>query len=183
MKLYEIVNSINDAVYVGITRNSDHRYRWRSHKFAVKRGDITPLYCMMRKYGTDKFKMVVLKAFPTESDLLQAEHELISLYRNTSRNCLNILNGGESYFPIRDKQAWSKKLKEARKGRTPAKGMKHSDENKKIFSECGKRRWDICGRYSLDIINMSFKEANKLHGISRTHYYRLRKLGENNELT
>lgn len=182
MRLYEIRNSINDAVYVGITRNSLEQ-RFRSHKHAVKRGDMTPLYCMMRKYGFDKFEILLVSCFQFEADLLNAEKSLIKAYRDAGKKCLNVLDGGESYFPIKDWEEWKNKLKEGRKGRKPALGMKHSEENKKTFSECGKRRWDIYGRYPGEVVQFGFTEANKLFGISKTHYYRLRKLAQNNELS
>jgi hypothetical protein len=72
-------------------------------------------------------------------------------------------------------------LKEKRKGRKPALGMKHTEDNKKKFGEFGKMRWDIYGRYPDDVINYSFNEAKEKYGISKTHYYRLRKLGGSNE--
>jgi group I intron endonuclease len=182
MRLYEIRNSINNAVYVGITRNSLEQ-RYRSHKHACKRGDKTPLYCMMRKYGFDKFEIVLISVFQTEEYLLDAERSLIKSYRESGKKCLNILDGGESYFPIKDWEEHKAKLRKARAGRKPSLGMKHSEENKKKFSESGKKRWDIYGRYPDDVLNHGFTEANRIFGISKTHYYRLRKLAQNNELS
>lgn len=182
MRLYEIRNSVNDAVYVGITRNSLER-RMRSHKHSCKRGDMTPLYCMMRKYGFDKFEILLISVFQFEEDLLNAEKSLIKAYRDVGKQCLNILDGGESYFPIKDWEEHKAKLRKARAGRKPALGMKHSEVNKKKFSESGKKRWDIYGRYPDDVLNYGFTEANQIFGISKTHYYRLRKLAQNNELS
>lgn len=172
MYLYEITNTVTPDVYVGIARKSV-RSRWAAHKSAAKKYN-WPLYSAMNKYGADKFKLTIIGNFSTEADLLAAERERVAFHRKHNR-CLNILDGGESYFPIKNKEAWKEKLKEKRAGRTPALGMKHSEENKKLFSECGKKRWDIHGRYP-DISNLSFSEAHKKYGISKTHYYRKRNM-------
>lgn len=181
MKLYEIRNTENEAVYVGITRNSLDA-RWRAHKHSSK-SKHTPLYCMIRKYGIEKFYIILISEFQTEEDLLEAEKELIKQYRVSGKKCLNVLDGGESYFPIKDWEAHKALLREKRRGRKPALGMKHSDENKKLFSESGKKRWDIHGRYPEEVISFKFIEANIKFGISKTHYYRLKKLAENNDLS
>ena len=60
--------------------------------------------------------------------------------------------------------------------------MKHTEENKKKFGEFGKLRWDKYGRYPDTVVNLSFIEANKQHGISKTHYYRLRKLANTSDV-
>ncbi len=182
MKLYEIRNSINDAVYVGITRTSLEA-RYRAHKHSAKRGVVTPLYSLIRKYGFENFRIVLISEFQHETDLLAAEKALIQAYRISGSRCLNILDGGESYFPIKDWEAQKAKLRKARAGRKPALGMKHSDENKKLFSECGKRRWDMYGRYPSNVTDLSFKDAKVKYGISKTHYYRLKKLAKPNELS
>jgi len=171
MYLYEIRNSENDAVYVGVTRNTLAN-RFRSHKHCSKSLH-TPLYCAMRKYGFDKFKIVLIYEFETEKEMLKAEKDRIAFYRNIGVKCYNILDGGDSYFPIKDMEAHRAALRERRKGRKPALGMKHTDENKKLFSECGKARWDKYGRYPEDVISLSFKDAKLKYGISKTHYYRL----------
>ena len=180
MKLYEILNTVTDSVYVGITRNTLDA-RWRGHKHCAKRGTKTPLYDSMRSKGIDKFYIKLVKEFESEQEMLNSEKELISYYRSVGRKCYNILDGGESYFYVKDKDAWIKHLKDKRKGRRPALGMKHTEDNKKKFGEFGKMRWDIYGRYPDDVINYSFKDAKDKYGISKTHYYRLRKLGGSNE--
>jgi len=179
MILYEIRNTINDKVYVGITRTSlDQRYR--SHKYSSK-SVMTPLCCAIRKHGINNFKMEPIGFYENTKDLEKAEFNKIAEYRKQGVELYNILDGGASYFPIKDREEWKNKLCIARKGRTPSLGMKHSEDNKKIFSECGKARWDKYGRYPDDAITFSFREANKKYGISRTHYYRLKKLATNNE--
>ena len=182
MYLYEIRNTVNKSVYVGITRNKVS-IRWSAHKSAAKRGVKSILYDAMRSLGVDNFYITLVKSFDNEDDLLDAEKELINHHRSSDEKCYNILDGGEGYFPIKDWDAQRAKLKIARAGRKPALGMKHSDENKIKFGVFGKMRWDLYGRYPKDVIQLSFKEASIKHGISKTHYYRLRKLAETNDLS
>lgn len=179
MILYEIRNSINDKVYVGITRTSlDQRYR--SHKYSSKSVH-TPLYCAIRKHGIENFIMTPIELFDNTKDLEEAEFNKIAEYRMQGILLYNILDGGASYFPIKDMESHKAVLREKRKGRKPALGMKHSDENKKLFSKCGKARWDKYGRYPKDCIQLSANQAKEKYGISHTHYYRLKKLAVNND--
>lgn len=88
-------------------------------------------------------------------------------------------NGGEGGFvvPAEKINSWKEKLSKARKGRQPALGMKHTEENKKLFSEVSKKYWDENRIYSPEEIRKfsSFKEANRATGISKTHYYRIKR--------
>lgn len=174
MFLYKIINELNGHVYIGITRGSI-KQRWASHKSCARRGIKSKLYDAMRSYGLDAFSIEVIATFTSEDELLQAEKAAITQYRNLHGSTYNILDGGESYFPIHDKEAWRAKLKEKRQGRKPALGMKHTDENKAKFSASGKYRWDLYGRYPDEVTEYSFKDAHAKFGISKTHYYRLRK--------
>lgn len=181
MYLYEIRNTVNTAVYVGITRNK-LSVRWSAHKCSVNRGCRSALYDAVRSLGVDNFYIVEVCSFTNEGDMLEAEKALIKYHRNSDYKCYNILDGGEAYFPIKDWEAHKAKLKIARAGRKPALGMKHTEDNKIKFSKFGKARWDMYGRYPDDIASLSFKDAKTKHGISKTHYYRLRKLAQSNEL-
>lgn len=173
MILYEIRNTENRNIYVGITRTKLEQ-RWRAHKSAARRGVRSILYDAIRSRGIETFSIHPVAYFDCEADLLAGEKDLIKIYKDLGIS-LNILDGGESYFPIYDREVWKDKLRAARKGRKPALGMKHSEVNKKLFSECGKQRWDKYGRYPEDVVNLTFKEAKNQYGISKTHFYRLKK--------
>ena len=179
MKLYEIRNLVNDKVYVGITRNTLAQ-RYRGHKHSSKTR-MTPLYCAMRKHGFDNFRIELLSEYETTEELESAEFNKIKEYREQGIELYNVLDGGTAYFPIKDWDAHKVVLRFKRAGRKPALGMKHTDENKKLFSECGKARWDKYGRYPDEVLNFSFIESSKKFGISKTHYYRLKKLAVPNE--
>lgn len=54
--------------------------------------------------------------------------------------------------------------------------MKHTEENRLLFSKVSKEYWDSQETYNWEEIKKySHKEAKKIFGISTTHYYRLKK--------
>ena len=174
--LYYITSTETDTYYIGITKNPASR--WRSHKYNAKKGTKTPLYDAMRSYGIETFSMSVIKEFEYVNDCCLAEVQEIKSAKEQNKKIYNLALGGFSGNVITDpvqKERWKAKLKEKRVGRKPALGMKHSEENKKLFGDFGRLRWDIHGRYPEEVINYSFKEASTRFGISKTHYYRLKK--------
>ena len=181
MYLYKITNTVNGHVYIGITRTAIN-VRWKSHVYSARHNIKSALYDAMRSYGIDKFIIECIKEFDSEQDLLQAEKDTIAYYRQLHGKTYNILNGGASYFPIKDMEAHKANLRERRKGRKPALGKKHSDENKKLFSDVSKAYWATQDTFDeVEIAKLSFKEAHEQYGISKTHYYRLRNRVRNNE--
>lgn len=176
MFVYLIVNNFSNNVYVGITRVSLRR-RFSSHKSAATRGHRnSKLYDAMRAYGVNNFSIHLLKVCASEEELLQAEKEYVARYRTLLGSTYNILDGGEPYFPITDKEAWRLKLKKARVGKTPAKGMKHTQQNKQLFSQVSRKYWDSQSTYNKhEVTKLSFREATQMYGISKTHYYRLKR--------
>lgn len=168
--LYKISCESSEFVYYGKTVNTKQRLHTHRHSAKTKK---TPLYCWMRKYP--EWCMEVIAIFDREEVCNDAERALIKLCRDLSVKILNLAPGGEGGFYVKDKEEWRLKLIETRKGKKPALGMKHSEENKKLFGMYGKMRWDLYGRYPKEVTELSFKEANIKYGISKTHYYRLRK--------
>jgi group I intron endonuclease len=170
MYLYQIVNTVSRNKYYGITVN--FKQRWYSHR--QMRGK-TPLYDAMRSYGREAFKLEVIDEGPEEL-MAQKEIELIA----SDPNCYNLHLGGHIGFDVTTKEPevveeWKSKLREKRKGRTPALGLWHTDETKRLCGVYSKLRWDAYGRYPADIVTLSFKAAKEKYGISKTHYYRLRR--------
>lgn len=174
MYLYKITNIISGSIYIGVTKTTI-KQRFSSHKCASKRGNPGKLYDAMRSYGIDKFEIEMLYQYKTEEAMLLAELQLITYIKLAGIKNYNLKAGGSKIFGVNDKPAWQQKLKEKRKDRKPALGMKHSDENKKLFSSYGTHRWDLYGRYPKEVLDYGFTESNKRYGISKTHYYRLRK--------
>lgn len=172
--VYCITNTISGTKYYGIT--SDVKRRWAVHKYCHKRTKYkTPLYDAMRSYGFDVFVVEVIDQGNDEY-VCRREVELIA----SDPMCYNLHSGGRLGFDVRTKDSaavasWVEKLSRARKGRKPALGMKHTDETKRICGEYSRQRWDKHGRYPKEVMNYGFTEANKKFGISKTHYYRLKK--------
>lgn len=180
MYLYRIRNLISGTKYYGITNNI--KQRWASHRSAAKHKRYkTPLCSAMQSYGIDKFVIEELET-GTEEYITQKEIELIA----SDPDCYNLHRGGHIGFDVTTKdtksvEEWKAKLRKKRKGRTPSKGMKHSEETKKLCGEYGKLRWDMHGRYPKEVLDYRFIEASKKFGISKTHYYRLRKQRSTND--
>lgn len=175
--LYEIRNSKSNTKYFGITNNIANR--WRSHKSCANSGRKTPLYDAMRSYGIDCFSIHELDSFLTReeaclSEIIEIDNARINKYR-----LYNLADGGDGGHTVTcpvKKEEWKAKLKKARAGRKPAKGMKHTKENKELFSKVSKEYWDSQETYDpQEVVKLSFKQAKEVYGISKTHYYRLRK--------
>jgi group I intron endonuclease len=174
MYVYLITNNKSNSVYVGITRTSLDR-RFSAHKWAAKHGKKSILYSAMREYGIENFSISLLKHCDSEEELLNSEIHYVSYFRELLGKTYNILDGGEPYFPIVDKDSWKAKLRSARAGRTPAKGMKHSLENRELFKKVSREYWSTQSTYDESlVVKLSFAEAHKLYNISKTHYYRLK---------
>lgn len=172
--VYKITNKSNGKWYIGYTNNIESR--WNSHTHASKNKN-TPLYNSMRKHGINNFSVEVLHIYENKQDAVSKE---IALIDTLNPMCYNLAKGGEGGYVIPEskREGWLLKLSDKRQGRQPALGMKHTKENRDLFSECGKKRWDACGRYP-DVSHLSFKEAREQFGISKTHYYRLKRVKSN----
>jgi hypothetical protein len=153
------------------------RKRFIAHKGAAYRNNCkTKLYDAIRSYGIENFDIILIAEYPNWESLSIAEIETIRLYKELGYNLYNMKDEKQPHFYIKDKDAWKNKLKEKRVGRKPALGMKHSEENKKLFSEVSNKYWNSQDTYnSNEILKYGFTKANKIFGISKTHYYRLRK--------
>ncbi len=172
MFLYILRNNATGKVYYGITANVSRRMS--SHRCAASKRN-TPLYASIRKHGWEGFSVEVIAEGEVE-DIKQMEIALIA----SDPDCYNLHEGGSLGFDVSSKSAedvaeWKAKLRTARSGRTPALGMKHSEQTKKLCGTYGKARWDKYGRYPAEVLDLSFAEAYSKYGISRTHYYRLKK--------
>ena len=179
--LYKITNEVNGKIYIGMT--NDPTKRFASHKSGALNGKGTYnyFYNAIRKYGIENFKMEILAIFDNKDDCACAEIAVISFNKKNGIQNYNLHTGGTGGFSVKELDteaynSWHRKIVEARQGLKPALGMKHTEENKEFFGLCGRLRWDIYGRYPVDeVLKLRFIDANKTYGISKTHYYRLRK--------
>ena len=177
--LYYIVSDKTNYLYIGITNNLKRRFA--CHRHSAKSGKKSPLYDCMRKYGVENFLIVLVNEFGTKEQAQKAEVESISFARTNQWKILNLADGGEGGYVIPEhlKDAWKAKLSKARQGRKPSLGMRHSEENKRFFAECNKRK--VPTYPNLDF-SLGFTKNNRLYGISKTHYYRLLKRANSNKV-
>lgn len=79
--VYKIVNTQNDYVYVGSTKQTLSR-RMATHRSACKRGNNKKLYKMMRRIGVEHFKIVLLEIVEFEDiyELRKKEDDYIGKF-------------------------------------------------------------------------------------------------------
>lgn len=180
--LYYLKNNQKD-IYVGISSNP--KLRFNSHRHKAKRGSDLPLYVCMRKHHMYLVTQDFL--FYNKKDAYLAECNAISrLRKDINNNVLNVADGGLGGYvvPKHKKDVWRAKLSKARQGQQPALGMKHTEENKKLFSAVATKYWEENRKYHYDDIkHLSYKEARELLAISKTRYYRLLKQTKANDLS
>lgn len=176
-KVYKITNKVNNKYYIGMTKQ-ELRKRFSQHKTASKKESVKSyLYNAMKKYGVENFEIEQLFQFENREDCCNKEIECIS----QNLNGYNLAKGGEIGFSMLTKSEeeiseWKESLSKSREGRKPALDMKHTEENKLLFSKVSKEYWDSQETYNWEEIkNYSHIEAKKKFGISTTHYYRLKK--------
>ena len=179
-KLYKIKITKSDGYYIGMTKNSLFR-RFNNHVWKAKTGVKSKLYDYIRKYGVDCFYIELLAEYDNKQDCCDAEIEHIRLAKNLNENVLNLAKGGEGGFCVPDIESWKSKLSKVRVGRKPFLGNKHTENTKVLCSVASKDYWKDKQTYDKEsVLKYSFKEANNIYGISRTHYYRLKR-SKNNE--
>lgn len=177
-KVYMILNKVSMSAYVGMTKQKLTK-RFSQHKCYARTGHKSPLYDAMRKYGSDAFVIIVMSQHGTREECCQAEIDMITLCRTLGK-LYNLHPGGEGGFdnttkPSVEVEEWKAKLKASRKGKTPSLGMQHTETTKLKCKLAAKAYWDKQTTYGEEVTKLSYLEANSQYGISKTHYYRLRK--------
>lgn len=173
MFLYMWQNNVSGNSYYGITKETVRRNI--SHRYSARGKSKTPFYDSIRAYGWEQFEFTILSE-GSDTHIAMLEQQCIAY----DATCYNLHQGGHIGFDVSTKTekevaSWKDKLRCARKGRTPAAGMTHTEETKRLCGDYGKLRWDMYGRYPKEVLDYGFTESNRKFGISKTHYYRLRK--------
>lgn len=170
-KVYKITNKINSKIYIGITSNSLSK-RFYQHVWQSSKGKNIPMQNAIRKYGKESFTIELLYTFKSRQEACEKERELIKELKPE----YNVTKGGDGGFCVKDIDNWKSKLRLARVGRRPALGMKHTEETKRKCSEAAKRKVPLYPEINTEL---GFKEAKEKYGISKTHFYRLKRLKSN----
>lgn len=178
--LYRLTNTVSGTVYYGISKDPKQRFARHKH-VALKRKLKSKLASAMLSYGVDKFALDIVEEFTSRQDAYDAEVNIIAYNKANGVKSYNLHPGGSGGFSIYEKseeeiEQWRAKKRKARQGQTPALGMKHTEETKKLCGKYGKLRWDIYGRYDVNsVLSLRCVDAMRKYGISKTHYYRLKK--------
>lgn len=95
MIIYKITNLINNKVYIGLTTTSLNK-RWNAHIRDAKK-DPRHLYCSMRKYGIDNFKIEQLDTATSFQELGILERKYVKIYDSQNpEKGYNLSAGGEA---------------------------------------------------------------------------------------
>ena len=133
----------------------------------------------MNKYGFDNFIIEEINSFKNKEECCTFEIDTITFFRENNIPNYNLHSGGTLGYSMKEDdryEEWKNKLSVKRQGRKPALGMKHTEDNKKLFSDVSKKYWDTQDVYDMNAIcKLSFKEAKEQYGVSKTHYYRLKR--------
>lgn len=97
LKIYRIVNTINDHIYIGSTIQTLNE-RFNNHKYDANRGSTTSLHKLMREIGVENFKIELIKTVEMKTPE-EYEQEVIDIYNP------NIILNDVNAFPKIDKNA------------------------------------------------------------------------------
>lgn len=140
--LYQITNLYNDRVYVGVhkTKNLDDGYM----------GSGKILNQAYQKYGTDWFRKDILQFFELESEMFEAEKDLVTEEFIARDWTYNIKLGGEGGFNYINSSSIVK-----------FKGKTHTDQTKRLISRKN------TGLKRSDAAKLKISDANKRTNESR----------------
>ena len=88
-RVYKIINSVDDLIYVGATGDTLSR-RMSGHKTKEKRGSSSPIYTHMRLLGVDKFSIILIEQLiDCNKEQLKAREDYFIKELDTVNNGLN----------------------------------------------------------------------------------------------
>lgn len=156
--LYKITNTVNDMVYIGVTKYPNHRMNAHA---CFKTPTKSIIKNAIQKYGRDKFKFQVLLT-STQEYCYEMESKVIEAYNTLKPNGYNICTGGlgaigifgdkNGMFGRKHSPETLEKMRQARVGkkataetkekmRVAHLGQKRTDEQRKTFQTVKKLMW------------------------------------------
>tara|TARA_R110002074_G_scaffold114062_1_gene243931 strand:- start:45 stop:551 length:507 start_codon:yes stop_codon:yes gene_type:complete len=92
--VYQIVNSVNNKIYIGQTMRGE--LRWKEHLQNLRNGNTGKwnpnLQADFNKLGEDAFEWSIIKEYPKDKKLLEGkEKQLIKQYEKEGKQLYNIL--------------------------------------------------------------------------------------------
>lgn len=183
-RIYLITNSVNSKEYIGQT-TCTLAQRMTFHRSTMKRGRQTPLYCAMRKYGFDKFKIELLCECATLKELDEVEIRTISERNALSPAGYNLDKGGnrgkhgkETIEKLRRITAESSPEVKKKRADGIRKFWKEnpdyykSPERRRQKSEAMKKRWKGLNKRSKERVLGNLNKANEKRFANKTTCYR-----------
>lgn len=155
--LYKITNTINDLVYIGVTKNP--KVRFRGHAFHNTKTR-SLLKNAIKKYGAENFRMELL-CMSTVDYCYEMEIKAIEAYNARTPNGYNICTGGRGsrgltgefngmygrrgeLHPHYGKPGYRTGIKATEETKAKMseshRGMKHSEESKERMRELARNR-------------------------------------------
>lgn len=128
--VYKTTNLINSKIYIGCHATNDLEDGYIGSGKLLKKA--------VKKYGKENFKFEILHFFNNPTDMFECERRLVTIDLVESDESYNLVVGGSGGFKVLNVDEWKSKLKESRKGKKPALGLRHSEETRKRISEKGK---------------------------------------------
>jgi len=175
--LYKITNTINEMVYIGVTKNPKNRMNAHACSKTPTKSIIKNA---MQKYGRDKFALQVL-AMGTQKYCYELERKAIESFNTLKPNGYNICTGGVGAIGIYgDKNGMYGKThtpETIEKMRKAASGKKISDETKEKMRAAHlgqKRSVESCERMRQVALNRSPELLEKMQAGIRAAYARKR---------
>jgi group I intron endonuclease len=131
--IYEITNLLNQKSYIGLTTKGG-QHRWCQHKASAARGEKSPLYNAIRKYGIANFRFDILAECTSKEQAKEFEIWFIAKFKPS----YNRSTGGESHAGHKLSPAQLKRLSDSHKGMIGTfLGKTHTPETRKRLSELG----------------------------------------------
>lgn len=96
MYVYEIVNTVNQKKYIGITNNVEERFKYHKKEYKSNKEPSKVLYLAIKKHGIENFKFNILEENLTIAEAKAREVALIAEYKTLSHeHGYNVTKGGD----------------------------------------------------------------------------------------
>ena len=160
ISIYSITNIKNNKKYIGMSQ--EVKTRLHKHLWALRKGthDNKKLQNAFNKYGEESFKTEILETFETKNRMegLQKEKFYIDKYDSYKKG-YNMSNGFDGSTLYKWTEEQTSKMKNFMKGNSYGKGVKRTEEHKKIISKTHKGK-----NVSKETREKFIKELNPFYG-------------------
>ena len=143
-KIYKIITTKDDMVYVGSTALEYVSTRYATHQYTARKGETTKLYNHMRKVGVENCNIVLIEQYPCENSnqLRRREQHYIDEYRERyGEMCVNSKDAFQNKQRLR--------LNNAKLRLSNAKYMRNINAWRSSWGSW--KGWEACNLLSIDV--------------------------------